>query len=740
MTKAVTFSTIAACLLTTALHAELDREAARGLLERVLPGHHAQFEIAELETGDGRDAYEIANGEGTIILRGTNGVAIGSALYRYLRDYTGSDISWNGTNLDLPDTLPPVTQTIRNDSPYDYRYYLNYTTYAYTMTWWDWERWEWEIDWMALHGINLPLALTGQDAVWQRVYRDMGFSDEELSRFFSGPAYACFNWLGLLDGWAGPLPQSWIDGQEELQHKILERKRSLGMKPVLPAFIGHVPPGFEEKFPDSQLQTIEWTAFDNATMLHPDDPMFVTIGQKFIEEQERTYGTDHYYSADAFIEVKPPTDDPEYLASLGDTLYRSMAQGDPDAVWVMQGWMFHYLEEFWQLPQVEAFLGAIPDDGVLILDLWTEMSPVWNKTEAYFGKPWVWSMVHNFGGKNNIFGRMQVLARDIAGTLHHPESGNMAGIGLTMEGIEQNPALYALFLENSWTDQPIDLDRWLDDYTLRRYGAENDKARHAWTVLRHTAYAHDHERPVSGPRSGLTVVPSLDDFDPRDVAEIYYYEPIDLLQAWELMIGASHEIDATEGFEFDIVDLTRQILADYSNHLIRLHTAAFEAGNAAAMEQYQGEILALIDDFDTLLATRREFLLGDWIEQARAWGTTEEEKDLYERNVRNILTLWHGPEDANLVDYSTRQWSGLLTTVYKDRWEHFFATVNGALEADGEFDTDAYKQEVRDMDWEWIGQTGAGFPATPQGDGVAASREVFSKYHSLIRERYLTAE
>ena len=29
------------------------------------------------------------------------------------------------------------------------------------MTWWSWERWEAEIDWMALHGINLPMAFTG---------------------------------------------------------------------------------------------------------------------------------------------------------------------------------------------------------------------------------------------------------------------------------------------------------------------------------------------------------------------------------------------------------------------------------------------------------------------------------------------------------------------------------------------------------------------------------------------------
>ena len=33
------------------------------------------------------------------------------------------------------------------------------------MTWWGWERWEQEIDWMALQGINLPLAFAGSDCM-----------------------------------------------------------------------------------------------------------------------------------------------------------------------------------------------------------------------------------------------------------------------------------------------------------------------------------------------------------------------------------------------------------------------------------------------------------------------------------------------------------------------------------------------------------------------------------------------
>lgn len=50
-----------------------------------------------------------------------------------------------------------------------FRYYQNVCTQSYSNVWWDWPRWEKEIDWMALNGYNMPLAYTGQEALWQEV-------------------------------------------------------------------------------------------------------------------------------------------------------------------------------------------------------------------------------------------------------------------------------------------------------------------------------------------------------------------------------------------------------------------------------------------------------------------------------------------------------------------------------------------------------------------------------------------
>lgn len=716
------------------LHAQLNIKAARALLQRVVPEHHGHFEVEPLPGNQDQDLFEIESREDTIVLRGTNGVSVASALHYYLKHFCQTEVSWSNPHPELPETLPPVPEKVRKSSPYIYRYYLNYVTYNYTMVWWDWERWEQELDWMALHGINMPLAVLGQNAVWQRVYKNMGFTDEELEEFFSGPAYTAFNWMGLLDGWGGPMPQRWIDSHEKLQQKILKRARSLGMTPVLPAFTGHVPPAFKEKFPDAQLQQVQWTVFPEVDILAPEDPMFVEIGIKFINELRRTYGTDHLYSADTFIEVLPPSDDPDYLQDMSQMIYGSMAAADPEAVWVMQGWMFYFKEEFWQPLQIKALLNAVPDDNMIVLDLWTENRPVWNRTEAYYGKPWLWCMVHNFGGNHSLFGKMPTIASHPARDWQDPASGRMAGLGLTMEALEQNPAVYALFLENVWRDDSIDLDTWLDGYLQRRYGQRNEAARKAWEILKSTVYGYEGNLNTGGPRSLITTVPSLDKL-PERRAVGSYYNPGDLLPAWGYMIEAAEDLSQNASFRYDLVDIGRQVLANYANYLQQAYATAYKQGKTSEYKRYRKRFIDLIDDLDRLVGTQEEFLLGRWIADARSWGTTQSEKDLYERNARNLITLWHGKEHTNLQDYARRQWSGMLKGFYKPRWEQFFNYAHECKEERIAMNMDEFEEELRNWEWEWI-QKRASYPATPEGDPIAITRELYKKYRSLLAEAY----
>ncbi|HET7897738.1 MAG TPA: alpha-N-acetylglucosaminidase TIM-barrel domain-containing protein, partial [Flavisolibacter sp.] len=266
----------------------MNKAAAEALIHRLLPKYTSQFVVEALSPESGKDAFEIESNQNKIVLRGNNGVAIASALYYYLNEVGHCQITWNGENLKLPAVLPAVQKKIQKNSPYTFRYYLNYCTFNYSMSWWDWSRWEKEIDWMALHGINMPLSIIGEEYTWYLVYKEMGFTNEELKGFFSGPSYFAWFWMGNLDGWGGPLPLNWMERHKDLQQKIVQRQRELGMKPVLPAFTGHVPAAFKQKFPTAKLKQTNWTnGFADTYILDAEDPLFAQIGKKFLQVQTK---------------------------------------------------------------------------------------------------------------------------------------------------------------------------------------------------------------------------------------------------------------------------------------------------------------------------------------------------------------------------------------------------------------------------------------------------------------------
>lgn len=705
------------------------KEATEELVDRVTGGRADEFSVViSPDQKDGKDWFLYHAQDGRVVLEGNNGVSVASALGHYLKTHCGWHLSWCGSQQTLPQQLPLPDEKYEAVSPYKYRYYLNYCTFNYSMSWWDFERWQQEIDFMALNGINMPLALTGQNSVWQRVYRRLGFTDKELEGFFSGPAYFNWFWMGNLDGWGGPLPQSFMDDHEKLQKQILHAERSLGMTPVLPAFTGHVPPTFEEKFPEAKVRKTEWVNFPEVSILDPEEELFTEIGKMFIQEQTALYGTDHFYSADTFNENTPPTNDSTYLAQMSAKVYSAMSDVDPDAVWVMQGWLFYHEREFWGEDQIKALLGAVPDENMLILDLWSERHPVWNRTEAYYGKPWVWCMLHNFGQNINMSGNLTSVANDPANALNDPSARNMAGIGLTMEGIGQNPMVYAMMLENIWRNRPVDKDEFLRDYLSQRYGCCNETAFAAWQTLMASVY----ENTVNngGQESIITGRPSFKVNPGGTTNTKSHYDKADLITAWKMLVSCAGIHEESDGFRYDLVDVTRQVLADYASILQQKAASRYQAGDVEGFKVASEEFLGLIDDMDKLLGTRSEFLLGRWLDDARSLGHTDQEKDLYEHNARNQITLW-GNRDCRIRDYACKHWNGMMAGFYRPRWERFFDTVSAAMEQGVPFDEAAFIEASKDWEWEWtLGHEK--YPNQPVGSEIEECLRIWDKYHKEI--------
>ena len=190
------------------------------LIERILPGKSSQFIIENLIVKDGKETFELSSKDSKIILKGTSELALAKAFNLYLKNYCHIRVSWYKDDPVLaPEILPMVDTPVTRECRFEKRFFLNYCTFGYTMLWWQWDDWERFIDWMALNGINMPLAITGQEAIWLEVWKDFGMTEDQIRAYFTGPAHLPWHRMGNLDGFLGPLPQAYISNQFEFGEK-----------------------------------------------------------------------------------------------------------------------------------------------------------------------------------------------------------------------------------------------------------------------------------------------------------------------------------------------------------------------------------------------------------------------------------------------------------------------------------------------------------------------------------------
>ena len=264
-----------------------DVQQAQALAGRLSATLASKVEFNLIDADQGKDVFTLESRGGKIFIGGNNAGSMAVGLNRYLNRYCKTTVSWYAdVPVQLPRVLPDVPAPERVTARVPQRFFLNYCTWGYTMPFWDWQDWERFIDWMALNGVNLPLAITGQEAVWYNVWTKLGMKDNQVRAYFTGPAYLPWHRMANIDGWCGPLPKEWLDGQITLQQHIVERERALNMRPVLPAFAGHVPGALRDLFPDADIQALgSWAGFGDlyrTYFLNSEDPLYSRIQRMYL--------------------------------------------------------------------------------------------------------------------------------------------------------------------------------------------------------------------------------------------------------------------------------------------------------------------------------------------------------------------------------------------------------------------------------------------------------------------------
>ena len=690
-----------------------------GLLERICPGAFHKF-IIQLQKGE-NDFFELDQKGNKVVIRGNNYVNIATGLNWYLKYYAGIHLSWNGMTAQLPESLPKVSTPVRKETNLSLRYDFNYCTYSYTMAFWDWNRWEKEIDWMALHGINLPLAVVGQECVWKNMLAKLGYTKEEINKFIAGPAFLAWWAMNNLEGWGGPNPDSWYTQQEALQKKILKRMREYGIEPVFPGYSGMVPHDANKKLGLNVTEPALWNGFTRPAFLLPTDARFNEIASLYYKELEKLFGKANYYSMDPFHELED-AGSVDFDAA-GKAVLKAMKQANPKATWVIQGWT--------ENPRPE-MIKNLNNGDILILDLFSECRPmwgipsIWKREKGYEQHNWLFCMIENFGGNVGLHGRMDQLLNNFYLTKNNPLAAHLKGIGLTMEGSENNPVMFELMCELPWRPEKFTKEEWLKGYIKARYGTYDETVAKAWDILANGIYNCPFGNNQQGTHESIFCGrPSLNNFQASSWSKMEnYYDPTTTEDAARLMLEVADKYKGNNNFEYDLVDIVRQSLSDRGRIVYNQTVADFKSFDKKSFAAHSQEFLNILLAQDQLLATRSEFRVGRWIEQARSLGTTPEEKDLYEWNARVQITTWGDrvcANDGGLRDYAHKEWNGILKDFYYKRWAAYWQTLQDVLDGKPMVELDYYAMEEP---WTLAHNP---YPAKGEGDCITVAKEVFNK-------------
>lgn len=638
----------------------------KGFLERNLFDVKDNINVAI--TGAEQDSYCITAENGTLYVKANNYISACMGIYDYLKKYCGVQLSWCGNRTIHITELTMFDGVFSREIEQKYRVYMNYCTLDYSMCWWDFSRWEKEIDFMAMNGINMPLAVIGSEAVLYETLLEYGFSEREALDSISGPAFWAWQLMTNIEGYIPPKDKSYVYRRAELGKKILERYIEFGMQPIQQGFSGHVPMLFKSKFPDAKiLEQRGWCGFPKTAQLDPLDPLFLDFGKSYLNNLERIFGNYHHLACDPFHEGTPPKRWSWYLKAVGKTINHMYESFDKNSVWVMQTWSMR-----------KHIVKAVPKERLLLLDINSEKT-LSNKN--LWGYPVVAGMLHNFGGKNAMQGKLKLHCSNRYLKLKS-NGANVVGTGMFMEGIEQNPVIYDLQLELLTSSKQIDCSEWLDDYIKRRYGKYSETLRKAWDILLETCYSSSNDYQENEVGSALAARPQLMPIrtGPCCYTKIYYDTKL-FEKAVSLFKSVSDEFGESDGYQYDLCDLVRQALSNrfYTNQSD--FADAYSRKDIEALKILSEKQLNLLLDMDRFLANRSEFSLSRWIEDSHRLAGDEQEKKYFDFNARTLITLWGDVYGENMLyDYSWREWSGLIGEFYFVRWKMFYDEVISQLE------------------------------------------------------------
>ena len=689
------------------------------LIERTTPHLADRFVTQTIEKQNGRDLYEIEAAEDKIILRASSNSALGAGYYRYLRDFCNMDLSPCG-NIEVyasGDPLPvkkKVTQVLR----YGLRFAMDYDIYAHDAYAWDWARWERELDFLAMQGVNAAYMPVGQEAVWYYAALDMEIKREDAMSYLSNPCYFPLQLSGKLDSFLPMTDTNFLKAQIALGQQIITRMREIGIEPILPAFSGHVPKYLKGYFPQASLYFVtSFEGFPFTYRVYPDDPLFTAVASALQKRQTDYFGAAKYYMADPFLGVQPRVKDASLIPQTGSAILSAIRSVSPDGIWVQHACAF-----------TAELTRTVPRDAALVID--TDGT----QHEICGDLPYIRGMRINEGAHT-------VLCGDAAKLLKTAFPDDAAGIGVFSDYTLANPLLAACAYRRLTEDAPANTQEWFVREAARRWGSAEDCLRDAAKLLCETCCNADSPAVPVGSIPATRPSTEVRHTAPDDTLALHY-DNAALCRALEQLLAS--EGDYTDGYVFDVCDLTRQVL---SNHARRLYVAVIDGyakRDGRLFETATNAFMRVLSDMDRLLLTRPEFCLHEHLYTAGNRAEGKNDRQNFELALLAALTIFGPMQEPENYDLRWKEWSDLTGDYYAQRWHAFFTMLaenfkkrkqistvcRGAKDGRNPSRGSKFYKQLDRLERRWISSCTP--KARSEEDTLTVAAELLKKYKPLI--------
>ena len=259
-------------------------------------------------------------------------------------------------------------------------------------------------------------------------------------------------------------------------------------------------------------------------------------------------------------------------------------------------------------------------------------------------------------------GDLTMYATGSVEALNSPYCENLVGFGSAPEGLENNEVVYELLADMGWTAENIDLDQWLKQYCLSRYGYWDEGMQQVWKLLHESAYSSLYSYPRF---TWQTVVPDQRRKSLHDIND-------DFGKATELFLSYADKCSDSQLYMNDAVEFAALYIAELAD---RHYEQALKKGRDA--KKQVAKTVELLNVVDKLLATHPDYSLKSWVDYARAHGSDDAKKDMYEANAKRLITTWGGWQE----DYAARFWAGLVGDYYIPRIQIYHSQGQEKLDA-----------------------------------------------------------